>query len=272
MDHYAVFGNPIYHSKSPIIHQLFAAETGQNLIYTKVLVPLDSFANYIDYFQNQGGKGLNITQPFKQQAYSLLESLSERAKLAQAVNTICFQPNGIRYGDNTDGVGFIRDLKQNLQRDIVSKRILILGAGGAVRGILGPLLAEKPQHITIANRTLNKAFDLVKQFNEPGCLTTCTLAELKEPYDVIINSTSAEFQGEMPALSASIINAHTFCYDLGYSSSPLTPFLSWAQAQGAISMADGLGMLVEQAAEAFYLWRGVKPETRDVIKQLRSQR
>jgi shikimate dehydrogenase len=270
MDHYAVFGNPIQHSLSPVIHQLFAAQTGQNLIYTKVFVPLDSFAIHVDHFQKQGGKGLNVTLPFKQEAYHLLESVSERAKQARAINTIRFHDNGSRYGDNTDGVGFIRDLKHNLQLTLANKRILILGAGGAVRGILGPLLAEHPHHITIANRTIEKATLIANEFNQANLIHTCSLNNINENhFDIIINGLSSSLSGEFPKLNSDLLTQNTFCYDLVYGR--ITPFLNWAKSHGVSQVADGLGMLVEQAAEAFYLWRGVRPETQEVILKLRNK-
>lgn len=269
MDHYAVFGNPIQHSLSPFIHQLFAAQTQQELIYTKVLVPLTDFAKDLMYFQSQGGRGLSVTSPFKQEAFQLMDSVTERAALAKAVNTICIHPDGSRLGDNTDGIGLIYDLINGHKLDIQRKKILILGAGGAVRGILAPLLSHSPEHITVANRTLETANQLIKEFAALGSLSACSLSNIdRTSFDIIINSISAGAQGEALILPTYFIHEKTFCYDLVYSKHD-TPFLRWAKKAGVTRLTDGLGMLVEQAAEAFYLWRGVKPNTSQIIQQLR---
>jgi shikimate dehydrogenase len=269
MDHYAVFGNPIHHSLSPIIHRLFAEQTQQDLTYTATLVPINGLAQALDTFQAHGGKGLNITLPFKQKAFQLLTQVTSRARQAQAVNTIMLNADGSRLGDNTDGAGFLHDVKHNLQIELQHKRILILGAGGAIRGMLAPLLAEQPSEVIIANRTLQTAETLVHQFCALGNLSASTLDLRAEPFDIIINGISAGLHGTMPELNKNIIHANTFCYDLVYANT-LTPFLAWATQQGVTRYADGLGMLVEQAAEAFFLWRGIKPQTLTIIQQLRT--
>ena len=271
-DKYAVFGNPIGHSKSPVIHGQFAEQTAQSLTYNKQLVAEDGFEAAADSFFNSGGKGLNITVPFKQDAYSYAARTTPRARRAGAVNTLSREADGTVLGDTTDGVGLVNDIKDNLGWDIRHKRVLILGAGGAVRGVLEPLLEEQPQHIVIANRTVDKALQLAKGFAEFGYLLGCGFDMLDEQhFDLIINGTSAGLQGELPPLPDSLIDNHsaTACYDMLYGAEP-TPFVQWAQQRGA-QTSDGLGMLVEQAAESFALWRGVRPQTAPVIADLRAQ-
>jgi len=268
MDRYAVMGNPIAHSKSPLIHRLFAEQTGQELSYDKLLVPLDGFAAALDEFQRGGGKGLNVTVPFKQEAWAAMDARSERAELAGAVNTILFQPDGKRYGDNTDGVGLVRDLRDNHGVALTGKRVLVLGAGGAVRGVVPALLTELPAEIVIANRTPAKAVELARLFDGRIPLRALGFDALgAERFEVIINGTSAGLAGDVPPLPDALA-AETVCYDMVYGDAP-TPFLRWAQARGASKTIDGLGMLVEQAAEAFYLWREVSPDTAPVIAALR---
>jgi shikimate dehydrogenase len=269
MDQYAVVGNPIQHSLSPFIHSLFAAQTKQHLTYKAILVPMDGFAKTLAHFQVEGGKGLNITLPFKQEAFNLMDTFSKRALTAKAVNTVSINADGSRHGDNTDGIGLIRDLTKNLQLNLHNKRILILGAGGAIQGILAPLLTEKPSQIIIANRTVNKAEELIKSFGNGNVLDVCSLSDLNHAsFDIVINGISAGLHGEMPSLNTNVIHENTFCYDLVYGKK-VTPFLQWAKEQGATHITDGLGMLIEQAAEAFYMWRGVMPDTQSVITQLR---
>ena len=264
LDHYAVLGHPIKHSLSPLIHRLFSEQTHQPLIYSAILVPLNGLSEALDHFQAKQGKGVNITLPFKQSAYRLVNTHTERATLAQAINTIRFHADGSRIGDNTDGIGLLRDLTQNQQISLVNKQILILGAGGAVRGILGPLLNEKPAAIVIANRTESKADELVSQFKSLGNISACSLTLIRNhSFDIIINAIS----GALPNLPSDF-DKKTFCYDLCYGNND-TVFLRWAKKLGIHSYCDGLGMLVEQAAEAFYFWRGVKPETKPVIERLR---
>ncbi|MFK5971625.1 MAG: shikimate dehydrogenase [Candidatus Marithrix sp.] len=269
-DQYAVMGNPIEHSKSPLIHTLFAEQTNQLLSYKTILVDIqeDSFLNAVQKFQQAGGKGLNITVPFKEIAWQLVTKRSERAKLAGAVNTIWFDAQGIYHGDNTDGVGLIRDLTQN-HCPIQNKKVLILGAGGAVRGILKPLLTANPTECVIANRTIQKAEKLAKIFAHLGNINSSSYADLTgQSYDLIINGTSASLQGEIPPLANGLISKDGWCYDLMYANSA-TPFMQWAKNQSATNILDGLGMLVEQAAESFYLWRKIKPDTTKIIQQLK---
>jgi shikimate dehydrogenase len=271
-DKYAVFGNPIAHSKSPEIHRQFAEQTGQDLSYSKQLVAEDEFEAAADVFFANGGKGLNITVPFKQDAFSYVARTTPRARRAGAVNTLCLEAEGTVLGDTTDGVGLVSDIKNNLGWEIRHKRVLILGAGGAVRGVLEPLLEEQPQHIVIANRTVDKALQLSKGFAEFGYLLGCGFDMLgDQQFDLIINGTSASLQGELPPLPDSLINAEgtTACYDMLYGAEP-TPFMQWAAERGA-KVSDGLGMLVGQAAESFALWRGVRPETAPIIANLRAQ-
>ncbi len=284
-DHYAVLGNPISHSKSPLIHSLFAQQTGQQLTYDRILVAPDDFIRVVTDFKLSKGKGLNITAPFKGDAFTLSDHLSERANQARAVNTLLFREDGSSYGDNTDGAGLVTDLLQNLKWLIKGQRLLILGAGGATRGILAPLLAETPASLVIANRTIEKADDLVKAFAGMGpIIKSCAYTELTgQHFDLIINATTAHTQQEVPPLPSTCLDAGSIaqqetttlsattyarCYDLAYSDI-LTPFLTWAKKQGVTQTADGLGMLVEQAGEAFYVWRGIRPLTRPVLQHLR---
>jgi shikimate dehydrogenase len=271
-DKYAVFGNPIAHSKSPDIHRQFAEQTGQDLSYSKQLVADDGFEAAADAFFASGGKGLNITVPFKQNAYAYVARTTPRARRAGAVNTLSLEADGTILGDTTDGVGLVSDIINNLGWEIRHKRVLVLGAGGAVRGVLEPLLAQQPQHIVIANRTVDKALQLSKGFAEFGYLLGCGFDMLDEQqFDLIINGTSAGLQGDLPPLPDSLIDANgaTACYDMLYGAKP-TPFMQWAAQRGA-KVSDGLGMLVGQAAESFALWRGMRPETAVVIASLRAQ-
>lgn len=269
MDHYAVFGNPVGHSLSPKIHHLFAQQTEQALTYDAIYTPLDSFAETIQKFLEQGGKGFNVTLPFKQHAYGLADELKPRAQLAQAVNTMGIT-DGKLWGDNTDGAGLVRDLIENNSVQLEHATILIIGAGGAVRGVLGPLLEQNPKKITIVNRTASTAQTLVEIFKELGTITATTFDELSEPFDLIINGSSASLKGELlPLPTAVIAPHHTSCYDMMYGATR-TPFNQWAKTQQAKNSLDGLGMLVEQAAEAFYLWRNIQPKTAEVIAELRA--
>ncbi len=273
-DQYAVFGNPIVQSKSPEIHRAFAEQTLQKMDYDRQLVSADGFKAAADGFFQSGGKGLNITAPFKQDAYGYGSRTTARARRAGAVNTLAVQDGGTILGDTTDGVGLVRDIVHNLGWPIRAKRVLILGAGGAVRGVLEPLLAEQPQHVVIANRSVDKALQLAKGFAELGYLLGCGLDVLDgQEFDLIINGTSTSLQGGMPPLPDSILApssdlSKTACYDMMYGAMP-SPFMGWAKQRGALT-ADGLGMLVEQAAESFALWRGVRPETHAVIDALRA--
>ena len=271
-DKYAVFGNPIAHSKSPDIHRQFAEQTGQDLSYTKQLVAEDGFEAAANEFFANGGKGLNITVPFKQDAYAYVARTTPRARRAGAVNTLTLEADGTILRDTTDGVGLVGDIVHNLGWEIRHKKVLILGAGGAVRGVLEPLLEQQPQHVVIANRTVDKALQLAKGFAEFGYLLGCGFDMLGEQqFDLVINGTSASLQGDLPPLPDSLIDpdAGTACYDMLYGAEP-TPFMQWAAERGALVSA-GLGMLVGQAAESFALWRGVRPETAAVIADIRAK-
>ncbi|HJW04001.1 MAG TPA: shikimate dehydrogenase [Azospira sp.] len=267
-DRYAVFGNPIGHSKSPLIHRLFASSTGQDLSYDALLAPVDGFAASVAEFVAAGGKGANVTVPFKEEAFRLADRRTPRAELAGAVNTLSFTPEGC-IGDNTDGAGLVRDLQANLGMDIAGKRVLLLGAGGASRGAIGPLLEARPDCLQIANRTAAKATDLAVHFATLGPVAGGGYPELTgRQFDLIINATSASLGGELPPLPPGIFAPGALAYDMMYGKGD-TPFLAFAQSQGTARLADGLGMLVEQAAEAFFVWRGVLPDTGPVLAQLR---
>jgi shikimate dehydrogenase len=267
-DHYVVFGNPIAHSKSPLIHRLFAEQTGESLDYQTALAPLDGFTAFARQFF-ETGRGANVTVPFKEEAYRLADQLTERGRRAGAVNTLAKQADGSLLGDNTDGAGLVRDLKVNHGVTLKDKRILLLGAGGAVRGALEPLLAEEPYVLVVANRTVEKAEWLAKEFADIGPVLPAGYDWLEEPVDIIINATSASLSGELPPISPSLIQpGETFCYDMMYAKEP-TAFCRWATEHKAERAVDGLGMLVEQAAEAFFLWRGVRPDSAPVLAQLR---
>ena len=268
MDQYLVFGNPIAHSKSPLIHSMFAEQTGQQLNYQTQLVDVDGFAEAAATFFSGGGKGCNITMPFKLDAFKFAEQLTEQAKLAGAVNTLYIKESKI-LGDTTDGKGLVNDLIAN-QFPIKDKRLLIVGAGGATRGCLLPLLEQQPASISIANRTVSKAQLLADVFSEYGEVTALTLEEVDSGYDVIINATSSGLDGNIPAISSQCITSDSYCYDMLYSKID-TPFVSWCKQFGAKKVIDGLGMLVGQAAESFYIWRGVRPETESVLKRLRAE-
>lgn len=269
-DLYAVFGNPINHSKSPVIHRQFAEQTNQDMHYTKQLVNEGEFAKAAQEFFAQGGKGLNVTVPFKMDAFDFAQTLTARAERAGAVNTLARLSDGSILGDNTDGIGMIHDM-HNLGWEIQGKRVLILGAGGAVRGILQPLLEENPARVTIANRTLSKAEELAKNFLDLGDLQAKSFAQLTgDVFDIVINGTSASMQGELPPLPKNLLAQSACCYDMMYGAE-LTIFLQWAKNNGAAQIADGLGMLIGQAAEAFYVWRRIRPEVVPVITALRRQ-
>ena len=270
MDHYAVIGHPVAHSLSPAIHQAFAKQTEQAIDYQRIEAPLDGFSNTLQVFRAQGGKGCSITLPFKELAYQMATTHSSAAQEAGAANTLVFKDNEAIHADNTDGPGLIQDLTKNHNASLRQKKILVLGAGGVVRGILGPLLAQAPCQLRLANRTAEKAEALAQQFRHHGDIQGCGLNNIvHEPADLIINATSASVYGERPEISSDCIGDHTWCYDLFYSRQP-TAFLQWAKQHHAARCIDGLGMLVEQAAMQFYLWRGVYPDTRDVIQGLMS--
>ena len=272
VDLYAVMGNPIGHSLSPAIHTQFAAQTGQALDYRAILVPVDGLAQAIANFRAAGGRGLNITVPFKQEAYTLADRLTPRAQHAGAVNTLCFTPGESVLGDTTDGVGLLTDLQQNLGLTLAARRVLVLGAGGAARGVLQPLLEAAPEALVIANRTAQRAEQLARAFAEFGPIDGIGIDALgrQAAFDVLINATSASLGGAALELPDHLAALGAVAYDMVYGARP-TPFLEWAAAHGAGLCADGLGMLVEQAAESFLLWRGVRPQTVPVISRLRAQ-
>jgi shikimate dehydrogenase len=267
-DRYGVMGYPVAHSRSPVIHRLFALQTGQELKYELLQVAPDELEQAIRQFQRAGGKGLNITVPHKSAAARLVDQLSDAAATAGAVNTIDFRGSEM-YGDNTDGIGLLRDLDVNLGIELEGANILILGAGGATRGIVGPLLEMQPRSLRIANRTLDKAQALVEHFRNYGPISACrfNVVPVSEPYDLVINATSAGLHGQAPPYPEAAISESTFCYDLSYGLSP-TPFSVWAREHGASRSVMGWGMLVEQAAESFRIWRGVRPDTAPVLKQM----
>jgi shikimate dehydrogenase len=274
VDRYAVVGNPIAHSKSPFIHAQFAQQTGEQVEYGRLLAPLDRFVAEVNAFRAAGGRGLNVTVPFKLEAYALAERLSPRAAAAGAVNTLRFDADGI-FGDNTDGFGLVRDIESNLGLALKGARVLLLGAGGAARGVVLPMLERGPREITIVNRTAAKAQDLVEQFTaaaaEAGCLVNGGgphVVDVK-PYDVIVNATAGSLDASLPECDERAFGTGTLAYDMMYGAQP-TVFMRHAEALGARS-ADGLGMLVEQAAESFFVWRGVRPDSAAVLAALRAQ-
>lgn len=268
MDRYAVFGNPVAHSKSPRIHAAFAAQTGEPVLYEALLAPLDDFPGRVREFVFAGGRGANVTVPFKEAAWEICETRSRAADLAGAVNTLTIAIDGRLHGDNTDGVGLVRDITDNAGWTLAGRRVLLLGAGGAARGVIGPLLAAGVSRVQIANRTAERAEILATLFMVNGDVRGCGLAELASAgaFDLIINATSASLQGEAVNLPATCHHPDTAVYDMMYGRE--TPFLAWAREQGLGRRRDGLGMLVEQAAEAFWLWRRVRPRTAPVLAEL----
>ena len=266
MNKYAVIGNPIHHSLSPTIHAQFSKQIGLSMSYEKILAPIDGFTAAANNFVSSGALGFNITVPFKVEAYDLVDDYTLNAKTAGAVNTIKVE-NGTLYGENTDGIGLVNDLCNNLQQKIKGKDILILGAGGATQGILLPLLECQPERILVANRTKTKSLKLANNFSEYGKVCGFGLDQIKaKPVDIIINATSASLDGKMPEIPSSVATG-ALCYELMYGRQ--TPFMKWARKNSALEVTDGLGMLVEQAASAFAFWHGITPETKEVIKSLR---
>ncbi|MFP3976727.1 shikimate dehydrogenase [Marinobacter sp. KMM 10035] len=269
---YAVVGHPINHSKSPRIHSLFAKQTSEPVEYTAIQAPLDGFADTVRQFFEGGGMGLNVTVPFKEQAWELADQRAARAEKAGAANTLYQNSEGQLVADNTDGQGLVQDLTVNHGIQLKNANILILGAGGAVRGVLGPLLAQQPARLTIANRTVAKAEALATLFADEANVTKLSACGFNEPdqsFDLIINGTSASLQGDLPPINANVIAVDTVVYDMMYSLQTTT-FNQWALDSGAVRVFDGLGMLVEQAAESFRVWRGVQPDTAPVIDVLRN--
>jgi len=269
-DRYCVLGNPVAHSRSPAIHARFAAQCRQDLVYEALLAPLDGFAETVRQFVAAGGKGANVTVPFKEEAFRLSTHLSARAERAGAVNTLAFIGSEI-HGDNTDGAGLVRDIEANLGFVLAGKRVLLLGAGGAARGVIAPLLACRPLSLFVANRSAGKAEVLARQFSDLAAVDAGDFAKTAgRQFDAVINATSASLAGEALPLPAGIFAADSLAYDMMYGKGE-TPFLALARAQGAAQLADGLGMLVEQAAEAFLVWRGMRPDSAPVLAALREQ-
>ena len=268
-DRSGVMGYPVSHSRSPVIHRLFAIQTKQDIQYELLQVTPEKLETALGQFQRTDGKGLNITVPHKSAILPFVDHFSERANTAGAVNTLSFR-DGKVYGDNTDGIGLLRDLAVNLGVEVEGAAILILGAGGATRGIIGPLLEMQPAGLLIANRTVGKAEVLVERFAELGPVTACRFDAIPvdKPYDIIINATSAGLTGDTPPYPTAAVSKDTFCYDLSYGLKP-TPFSTWAREHGATRSVMGWGMLVEQAAESFYIWRDVRPDTAPVLKQMK---
>ena len=267
MDRYVVFGNPIAHSKSPVLHRLFAEQTAQAMQYDTLLAPLDDFSGCARAFFEKG-RGANVTVPFKEEAFRLATRRTPRAELAGAVNTLIFAGDEI-LGDNTDGVGMMRDITLNLTCAIEGRRVLLLGAGGAARGVIGPLLEARPQALVVANRTEAKAQMLADAFGQLGPISACGFAQLADQsFDVVIDATSAALGGDLPSLPQGLFAAGSLAYSMMYGKGEAA-FQRFARQQGAARIAEGLGMLVEQAAEAFHLWRGVRPDVAPVMDLLR---
>ncbi|WP_066272096.1 shikimate dehydrogenase [Hydrogenophaga palleronii] len=267
-DRYAVLGHPIGHSKSPLIHSLFAQATAQDIVYTAIEPALDGFADAVRAFRDSGGRGINVTLPFKLQAFEIASAPSERARLAGAANCLRFGDGGLIEADNFDGVGLVRDLQHNLAAPLAGKRVLLLGAGGATRGALLPITAEQPQLLAVANRTADKAHALRRDFAAHAALQTSGYAELAgQSFDVVINATSSGLSQDTLPLPDGLFAPGALAYEMVYGKG-LTPFLRQAQAAGVQRVADGVGMLVEQAAEAFQWWRGMRPDTAAALQRL----
>jgi len=266
---YAVFGNPVKHSKSPLIHEMFAQQCAHPMVYRAVRVELDGFVRAASGFFADGGAGLNITVPFKREAFEFAQRLSDRAVRAGAVNTLTNAQDHVIEGDNTDGVGLLRDLTVNLGWTVHGMRVLLIGAGGAARGVLEPLLREQPKELLVVNRTGPRAQQLALEFADIGPVEGGGYELVgSRQFDLVINASSAGLAGAAPELPGSVLTERSCCYDMVYGSEP-TPFMRWSAHHAAWAVADGLGMLVEQAAESFYIWRKLRPETGPVINQLR---
>ncbi len=267
-DQYAVVGHPVAHSLSPFIHSLFARQTGQSLTYRLMDVEPEQFAERVRGFFAGGGRGVNVTLPHKVRAAALASELTERARLAGAVNTLAARRDGTLLGDNTDGAGLVQDLTVNLGMPVTQRSILLIGAGGAARGVIAPLLALRPQRIVITNRTAERAAALAAVFAGLGEVQGCGFGDLDaQSFDLIVNATSASLTGALPEVPAGVFRADTFCYDMAYGRGD-TPFVNWARELGCRRAVPGWGMLVEQAAESFRLWRGVRPLTAPVLTAL----
>jgi shikimate dehydrogenase len=271
-DQYGVAGHPVAHSWSPFIHGMFAKATAQNLVYRLFDIAPKDFRGEVLQLLTGGVRGLNITLPHKQAAAELVNELTPRATRAQAVNVIAYFEDSKLLGDNTDGVGLVADLEQNLKIELAHKRILVLGAGGAVRGVLAPLMERDPSQLIIANRTPARAQVLAREFSDLGQIASCGFDEIEgPPYDLIINGTSASLQGEMPEMPVGLVGEDTVCYDMAYGRGH-TPFTLWAKSLHAKRTSKGWGMLVEQAAASFALWRGIRPDTKPVLEALSQYR
>ncbi len=268
-DRYAVIGNPIEHSKSPQVHTWFAQQTGQAISYERLLAPVDRFADSVHDFIAHGGRGANVTVPFKLEAFALAQELTPRAQAAGAVNTLSFSADGIK-GDNTDGIGLVRDITRNAGIPLRNRSVLLLGAGGAARGVVLPLIEENVASLVIANRTQPRAMELAQHFSNKGVPVSATaFDQLDQCFDVIINATSASLDSALPPLPDCVFGPQTLAYDMMYGTQP-TIFMQYASGKGAV-VRDGLGMLIEQAAESFFVWRGVRPDTAPVYQWLRGQ-
>ena len=271
LDLYGVVGHPVAHSWSPFIHGLFARQTGESLVYRLHDVLPDDFRSYVLEFFSRGGRGLNVTVPHKVAAAELANQLTPRAERARAVNTLALQRDNRLLGDNTDGAGLVHDLRDNLSVGIANRRVLIVGAGGATRGVVAPLLVLNPAELIVANRTADRAHAFASDFADLGPIRGCGFEGIGvEAFDVVINATSASLSGEVPSIPASAIGTSTVCYDMAYSRGD-TPFTQWARQRGCARALQGWGMLVEQAAESFHLWRGVRPQTAPVLEALRER-
>jgi shikimate dehydrogenase len=269
-DAYALFGYPVQHSWSPFIHGMFARQTGQDMAYRLIETPPERFRNDVLEFFSNGGRGVNVTLPHKRAAADLVNELTPRAQRADAVNTVV-RRNEQLVGDNTDGAGLLADLTRNLGLKWRSPRILLLGAGGAARGAIEPLMSLAPEVLVIANRSTERAQALAQEFAELGNLAGCTFADLAHrPFDLVVNATAASLRGEVPLIPIDVVDGRTTCYDMAYGVGD-TPFVAWAKRLGAARAEQGWGMLVEQAAEAFQLWRGVRPDTAPVLEALRTR-
>jgi len=271
VDNYCVMGNPVAHSLSPQIQTLFAEQTGQAMYYQAIYVELSGFVAALDEFRRQGGKGMNITLPFKEDAWRASDTRSERAERAHAVNTIRIEEDGCISGHSTDGAGLVRDMVVNHGCKLAGSDILVLGAGGAASGIIDPVMDESPARLVIANRTVSRAEELARRFSDRGNIMASSFDELAgQTFPLVINATSASLQGEVPPLPDELLDEGACCYDMMYSQDD-TAFVAWARARHAGKALDGIGMLVEQAAESFRIWRGIRPETASIIEMFRKK-
>jgi shikimate dehydrogenase len=270
-DQYGVIGHPVAHSWSPFIHGMFARQTGESVVYRLHDVTPEDFRNYVLEFFSRGGRGLNVTVPHKVSAAELANELTPRAERAGAVNTLMLKRDNRLLGDNTDGAGLVHDLRDNLSVQLASRRVLIVGAGGATRGVIAPLLVLRPAELVVANRTAERAQSFAASFADLGTVRGCGFDDIgAEAFDLVVNATSASLSGEMPAIPETVIQTDTVCYDMAYGRTE-TPFLKWAHERGCTRAIQGWGMLVEQAAESFHLWRGVRPQTAPVLGALRER-